>query len=610
MLRELIFLNGQETRVTANLAAALRSLQGDSEQVFWIDAICINQEDIAERNSQVTLMHAIYSRADKVLAYVGEELGGDKEAADFICRLARGPASEVKQALWADLEPGSATTRAMKSAAEFFRRPYWSRVWVQQEMVLARDLVFAWGAINIDLDTVERYLHATMAVRPSEHELDLDSQLLIEDLFDSTTMFAYVLQFRYRPQTGPDFKTSIVRLFDWGRSLKATDPRDVLYGMLGLFPEPEGTVVVPDYNKSVVDALVEFVSAVARRYGQLLVDGTGGIGRSLQIQPVLGWPSWVPAIENSGRKIPPAHWLARWSAGAGGSREAVTEFLDSGRALRARGIVVDVVEDQQLPPEGGDIYHGSFWDLVFKDQRRCHPSGVSRAQAFLRTLIGDHSNAAVVDGNTRAQAARDLASCAYGFVLSTLQMKLERPHSRFIDLCSMLTADSNVETRDIFEILTSKGRHVSIFLWKTGAVDHIIDTLEGSGLERSKTEHLKSMSEDFLLKGLTGETIRLSAERNGYYPEQCLRTFLARTFYYSKTGLFVTPQGYIGNGPPGTQKGDLICVLLGGRAPLIIRPVENHFVVVGDCYVHGVMAGEIVAKLDRGEGELQDFIFY
>ncbi len=41
------------------------------ERVLWIDARCINQADIAERNNQLRIMPHIYNRAHMVLAWLG-----------------------------------------------------------------------------------------------------------------------------------------------------------------------------------------------------------------------------------------------------------------------------------------------------------------------------------------------------------------------------------------------------------------------------------------------------------------------------------------------------------------------------------------------------------
>jgi hypothetical protein len=59
--------------VTANCEAALRKLRNrDSERILWIDAICINQDKTLERNHQVTLMRDIYSKASRVVVWLGK----------------------------------------------------------------------------------------------------------------------------------------------------------------------------------------------------------------------------------------------------------------------------------------------------------------------------------------------------------------------------------------------------------------------------------------------------------------------------------------------------------------------------------------------------------
>lgn len=50
----------------------------------------------------------------------------------------------------------------------------------------------------------------------------------------------------------------------------------------------------------------------------------------------------------------------------------------------------------------------------------------------------------------------------------------------------------------------------------------------------------------------------------------------------------------MGLGPAGTQPGDVICVFLGGAVPWVIREDGDDDVLVGECYVHGIMDGEII----------------
>jgi hypothetical protein len=65
-------VNGVDTEVTLNLEAALRHIRQTLYAVtFWVDALCINQEDVAEKNCQVGMMGEIYAGAELVIAWLG-----------------------------------------------------------------------------------------------------------------------------------------------------------------------------------------------------------------------------------------------------------------------------------------------------------------------------------------------------------------------------------------------------------------------------------------------------------------------------------------------------------------------------------------------------------
>ena len=80
-----ILLNGIPYKVTANLHYALLHLRrADKPLIIWIDALCINQDDLFERNHQVSLMHLLYGNADHVIVWLGKESDDSDQAMDFI----------------------------------------------------------------------------------------------------------------------------------------------------------------------------------------------------------------------------------------------------------------------------------------------------------------------------------------------------------------------------------------------------------------------------------------------------------------------------------------------------------------------------------------------
>ena len=66
-------LQGSRWLITTNLEAALRYLRDpEKEKAVWIDAICINQSDVEERNAQVHFMKKVYSKTMYVRVWLGE----------------------------------------------------------------------------------------------------------------------------------------------------------------------------------------------------------------------------------------------------------------------------------------------------------------------------------------------------------------------------------------------------------------------------------------------------------------------------------------------------------------------------------------------------------
>ncbi|KAK3215169.1 hypothetical protein GRF29_19g2460645 [Pseudopithomyces chartarum] len=78
---ERIRFGNEYVAITRNLASALRSFRdADIERVLWADAVCINQQDIAEKSSQVALMSEIYKKAEQVLIWLGDPSEQSKSA--------------------------------------------------------------------------------------------------------------------------------------------------------------------------------------------------------------------------------------------------------------------------------------------------------------------------------------------------------------------------------------------------------------------------------------------------------------------------------------------------------------------------------------------------
>jgi len=70
----------------------------------------------------------------------------------------------------------------------------------------------------------------------------------------------------------------------------------------------------------------------------------------------------------------------------------------------------------------------------------------------------------------------------------------------------------------------------------------------------------------------------------------------------------MSQKNYILIVPDTTEVGDLIWAFVGGRALYVLRPIDrdtNHYTFIGECYVHGLMDGELDRKIHAGEAKLQ-----
>ncbi|KAI1736531.1 heterokaryon incompatibility protein-domain-containing protein [Xylaria scruposa] len=75
--------------------------------------------------------------------------------------------------------------------------------------------------------------------------------------------------------------------------------------------------------------------------------------------------------------------------------------------------------------------------------------------------------------------------------------------------------------------------------------------------------------------------------------------------------LLLTDDGYVGLGPELTEKDDLVCILSGLVMPIILRPTDRGYQVVGEAYVHGIMFGEASGKPDANAStELEEFLLH
>jgi hypothetical protein len=123
-----ISIHGSILEITPNLHGALRTiekLEDISSQWLWIDAICIDQNDLEERAAQVKLMRDLYSRARRTIAYLGPEDDGAEIALSWMERLGAAYPNLDQIQWFIDGAVGSQYDTEWKSLNSLFGRQWW-----------------------------------------------------------------------------------------------------------------------------------------------------------------------------------------------------------------------------------------------------------------------------------------------------------------------------------------------------------------------------------------------------------------------------------------------------------------------------------------------------
>jgi hypothetical protein len=323
-----IVIDGQSFHVTPSLYSALQHFRGvdrdlsqtakrqesNNETYWWIDAICVNQEDLDERSSQVRLMTRLYKQAQLVHVWLGPESEDSSRGMQLIRDLAYLPKTEEETGNWTYIPKPGQTHRPdgpgrpmvklpsepapipveeklknYKALVNIYQRPWFSRVWIRQEVALPGDVKFHCGTETCSWEDVMRTADILAFLADGYHLPALQGDIRQDGLLASCFQKAGVLKSIRRNTVR---STSYLKL-DWlvlgSRDAKATDPRDKVFAMLPL-TNPDETDIVADYRKG----HLEVYKATALSLIKTDIDYLAGCQLTSRSD---GLPSWVPNLE-------------------------------------------------------------------------------------------------------------------------------------------------------------------------------------------------------------------------------------------------------------------------------------------------------------------------
>ncbi|CAO2649303.1 Nn.00g066880.m01.CDS01 [Neocucurbitaria sp. VM-36] len=303
-----ISVRGYEIPVTENLYQALMHLRKpDKSVVIWVDAVCIDQSNIPERNYQVSQMSKIYSAAEEVVAWLGSSTLESDCAMELITR----SPEDLRTVHRPDLH------RYLK---DLFSRSYWRRVWVVQELASAqrtkRACTIRCGYDSVTLDQLRNFLRRIFRQTKIPE---------LKAMMQPKTLMSLSAQ---------DPSRTFLQILWESASLEATNPCDRIYGVRGISPKFYRDNIEVDYSK---ENTFEVLSA---KVMNLMIKKERSLDVLCYFQRYTrdqGSPSWLRDF----RKRNPGMSPDMYSANKG--RKANAEIVN--HILRARGVCIGHVAE-------------------------------------------------------------------------------------------------------------------------------------------------------------------------------------------------------------------------------------------------------------------------
>ena len=608
-----ITLDGQPIQVGKNLNRALQVLRELPEVAngahIWVDAVCINQTDLEEKAIEVKRMGEIYRKAARVISWLGDEQDGSGDALEFISRLGDVPMNDQTLGpLVLDFFQRFFHLDVAISQAALLARTYWQRAWITQEVALGGENSIAiCGARRFPWPTLLRYGRVLQSAL-RDPSVFLNKQLLLSpgpdyytdsptagDLMESISRLTtlQIAQIDARDPNRP-VPASNKLWFKIPSTSRATDARDLVYGIMNLLPHALSSLIHVDYSPRT--NFVDVMASFARAH----ITATNSLFWILHrpYAPFLNhtdWPSWVP---NLAQTFSIAHW--EWAALHGGhacpspdpQNISFTTDIATGRPLlTVRGYHIDTILSatrtlnmhradtraalasylvstaDQRPGEETDYQIAELRRMQINAKVLFQPDPVLPEAPFLPRVSTSH----------RYSDTGGLKS-ALGECLSLLGVRFPttgeaQPEKIFDIPWPVITADLDLEQ---------------------------IETIALPTLPAGLNPVIQEACELFADLELWGTTFRGlfaadTAEGRSEADEAVEMPFLGGNNGLGLGRLFTTYSGHVGAGMCSLVPEDEVFLLKGCRMPVVLRrseKVRGRWELMGGVVVPGVMGGE------------------
>ncbi|KAF5563844.1 het-6-heterokaryon incompatibility [Fusarium napiforme] len=530
---------------------------------IWLDSICINQDDVHERASQVAMMGSIYRQSIRTLIWLGEVSSPSIHLAwqliDDIYAI-----FQKQNPLARSLSDIATRTYDNKShimaGLPPFDDPKWvhlkhlmelrwfSRMWIVQEVVLSRgdpiflhgDCHYAWEPLGWAVGWLRRSGYLRLPQVPEQlRNIDTISNLR-----------------RSRTRWPLDALMSITQV-----KFHATDQRDKVYGVLGLSLECEDSSTLPeelrpDYTIDVATLYQRVARFLLRRNLSLAIltrarcmDGTET--RRQRVHN-LDLPSWCPDWSDFKTYNEGLSTSLSWIEYSNILKPARFGFPKQYRAASGREL----------------SFHGSGG--VFDR------SSILRLGGFIADQV-THVHRFSFDSSSHKQTA-DSFDTAMAPVIK-------------LGLSLTPLSDRLAWMRKFIQTTTASQHYL-----KGKSIDQSIS--DGAAWLHGFFERQEDIL-SILIKKTGKDSVKLEIQEASTDGNQEDFAALVRNFCFDRA-FIMTTDGRMGIGPSNTCPGDTVSVILGGGVPYIIRASGKDWNLVGESYIDGLMEGETIERYRKG----------
>ncbi|KAI0420321.1 heterokaryon incompatibility protein-domain-containing protein [Xylaria grammica] len=603
---------GYDIPITLNLQHALLALRHPTlVRPLWVDAICINQQDIDERARQVAYMRLVYQHASRVVVWLGPEspvtrggLARARELCEYRAVLlasshesgdpAAPPAHRniqadrmILESLIAETGSAEAGARSLHGLIQLLETTYFERVWCIQEVVASKDCICKSGDVEFNFYDLLSLAGLIVELRGPQKP------------YSSLRFWSQVYQQRNRQWDPHALRVeasvgSMLQVLMNMRNFQATDPRDRLFAIFGISDEglqpvlanmdaivsghntrvlstmqkafvwlgrqadslglqrtERNPAMTPNYTKSVMEVYRDFTRFMIRKSPRVL-DVLSHVQHTVDPSSGTRWPSWVPQFNEPQSCSFFPHRL----------------FLPG------------------VPLNGHHPYFARLYDFPLRE----YPAqpNVLQLDGFRVDDVAFVCGPVQIDGGTLP--VERLWNELFAFPL------FPRTTLKYI---------GGVEQLDTAFLLTLCAGGVGLIVSMPDQLGELGDRLQGL---QTLAEHARNQSRHWLasLYGFPGSA----------YPDLMPRSKSVRdanlnvAFYHvgvwnylHHRRVFRTRQGYLGLGPDTMRPGDRVVALYGGHMAFVLRQISaTDWVLIGDCYLHhwDFMSGHLVELIQRG----------